>query len=600
MNRHLLASAALSAIILPSAVSADTLREALVSTYRNNPTLNAQREILRGTDAEVAIARAGGRPTVGAQVGVNRDLTRSGVLDAQTGKGPNLSGGVDLSVPLFQGGRVRNSVRSAQTRVEAGRASLRAVEGDVFTEAVTAYMDVMRDSAIVELNQNQVRVLSTNVEATRKLYESGDLTRTDVAQSEARLSLAQSQLAAAQARLAASEESYGRVIGRRPNALAPPPQLPPLPTTAEGAVRIALAENPDLVAAMRQAEAAGMDVRVVRADRLPTVSGVVSGDYVNSLGGSNTANPVVGASNGRTGTRTSVGLSARIPLYQGGLPAARIRRAQAQEGQLLEQTVATERLVVANTRALFASYEAAQRSIRSNEVAVLASELALRGARVERGIGTRTVLDVLNAEQELLNSQVALVSARRDAYVAGFQLLNVMGQAEADDLGLEGGPLYDAGSNYRRVNRSWSDWAGEGERVAASTRTVGSAAEPSKANRAVGADEIAAVPTPEPASPVPPIETVDPVPSRATPPGRTEPGSWQIQLGAFRNPGAPEALYRRLSPELGGKQPFYNRVGSLTRLLVGPYQTRAEAMVACNKLGADQPCNPVLVKQDGG
>jgi outer membrane protein len=230
-------------------------------------------------------------------------------------------------------------------------------------------------------------------------------------------------------------------------------------------VRVALANNPDLIAVTRQASAAGLDVRVARASRLPTVSGVVSGDYLNALGGNEGPLP-------SSGTQTSAGLNARIPLYQGGLPAARIRQAQALEGQFLEQVVATERAVVSNTRSAFASYQAAQNAIASNDVAVRANELALEGARAERSVGTRTVLDVLNAEQELLNAQVALVTARRDAYVAGFQLLNAMGQAEADDLGLEGGPLYDPLGNYRRVSGSWNDWANDPRHDPVSTRTV--------------------------------------------------------------------------------------------------------------------------------
>jgi len=138
----------------------------------------------------------------------------------------------------------------------------------------------------------------------------------------------------------------------------------------------------------------------------------------------------------------------------------------------MEQTIATERAVVSTTRSNFASYQAAQNAISSNEVAVKANELALEGARAERSVGTRTVLDVLNAEQELLNSQVALVTARRDAYVAGFQLLNAMGQAEASDLGLEGGPLYDPLGNYRRVAGNWSDWANDPRHQPVATRTV--------------------------------------------------------------------------------------------------------------------------------
>jgi outer membrane protein len=433
-----LAVGSLVAALMSGAASADTLREALVSTYATNPTITGQREALRATDANVAIARAAGRPQISATTGINRDLTRSGVLDVG-GKGPDLSVGVDLSYPLFNGGSVKNSVRAAKTRVEAGRATLRAVEGDVFTGAVAAYMDVIRDRAIVELNSNNVQVLTTNLEATRDRFQIGDLTRTDVAQSEARLQLGKSLLATSQGLLAGSEENYRRVIGHRPGVLAPPPPLPPLPATPEEATRIALVNNPDLIAITRQAAAAGYDVRVAQAGRLPTVSGLVSGTYVDALGGTSSTFPLLP----NTGTQTTAGFNARIPLYQGGLPAARIRSAQALEGQFLEQSVATERAVVSITRSAFATYQAAQNAIASNEVAVKANELALEGARAERSVGTRTVLDVLNAEQELLNSQVALVTARHDAYVAGFQLLNAMGQAEADRLGLEGGPLFD-------------------------------------------------------------------------------------------------------------------------------------------------------------
>ena len=455
--------------LMSSTASADTLREALVSTYQSNPTLMSQREALRATDATVAIARAAGRPQLSATAGINRDLTRQGILDVGT-EGADLTVGVDLSYPLFNGGSVKNSIRAAQTRVEAGRATLKAVEGDVFTEAVAAYMDVIRDRAIVELQANNVRVLTTNLEATRDRFEIGDLTRTDVAQSEARLQLGRSNLATAQGRLTTSEENYRRVIGQPPGELAPPPPLPPLPSTAEQAAQIALSNNQDLISITREARAAGYDVSVARAGRLPTVTGGLSGTYLNNLAGN--GGEVIGDPNAHTGTATTAGINARIPLFQGGLPAAQVRRAQALEGQVLEQVIATERAVVAQARSAFANYQATQRAIASNTTAVQANELALEGARAERSVGTRTVLDVLNAEQELLNSQVALVTAKRDEYVAGFQLLNVMGQAEAEDLGLDGGPLYDPLGNYRRVSGSWNDWAGERRHVPVSTRTV--------------------------------------------------------------------------------------------------------------------------------
>ncbi|HEY6662624.1 MAG TPA: TolC family outer membrane protein [Sphingomicrobium sp.] len=472
MTRHL-AIASLIVALAAGTASADTLREALVSTYNANPTLTGQRETLKSSDAGVAIARAAGRPQVSATVGVTRDLTRSGRFDVGGSKGPFITGGVDLSYPLFQGGTVRNNVEAAKTRVEAGRATLRAVEGDVFTEAVAAYMDVIRDRAIVELNNNNVKVLDTNLQAARDRFEIGDVTRTDVAQSEARLSLQRSELLDAQARLTTSEENYRRVIGKRPDALQPPPPLPPFPATADQAVQIALANNPDLIAVTRQAEAANYDVRSVRGTRLPTVSAVASGDYANTISGDTQGIP-------RSGTATSIGVQGRIPLYQGGLPAARIRQAQALEGETLERRIATERAVVANTRSAFATYKAATDAIASNQVAVSANELALEGARAENSVGTRTILDVLNAEQELLNSQVLLVTARRDQYVAGFQLLNAMGQAEADDLGLEGGPLYDPLGNYRRVAGDWNDWSGDPRHTPVATSTVTPAEQPQR------------------------------------------------------------------------------------------------------------------------
>ncbi|MFL6732319.1 MAG: TolC family outer membrane protein [Sphingomicrobium sp.] len=471
-------SGSLVVALMAGSASADNLREALVSSYQTNPTLTAQRETLKATDATVAIAKAAGRPQILGSLGLNRNLTRSGVILQSQGNDHNisLSGEAQVSYPLFSGGAVKNSVRAAKTRVEAGRATLTAVEGDVFTQAVAAYMDVIRDRAIVELNQNNVRVLETNLQATQDRFQIGDLTRTDVAQSEARLQLGRSQLATAQGRLTGSEATYRQVIGHAPGQLAPPPPLPPLPTTADEAVRIALANNPDLLSISRQAIAAGYDVNVARAGRLPTLSATATGDYVNQLTGSTgvSIDPTTGipVRGGRTGTATAVGLSANIPFFQGGLPAARIRQAQALQGAVLEQVIGTERAVVQAARAAFAAYDAAQRAIQANTVAVQANELALEGNRAEQSVGTRTIIEVLNAEQELLNSQVALVTAKRDAYVAGFQLLNAMGQAQAQTLGLDGGPLYDPLGNYRHVANNWNDWASDPRHPTIATRTV--------------------------------------------------------------------------------------------------------------------------------
>jgi outer membrane protein len=450
--------------------AAETLTGALVKTYAGNPTIMSQRAQLRSLDENVAIARAQGRPQLSGTVGLNQDVLST---NTGAGNGRNVSAGIEVGYPLFTGGRVRNSIRAADERVLAGRAALRGTEGDVFTEAVGAYMDVIRDRSIVTLNQNQVRVLQTNLQASRDRFEVGDLTRTDVAQSEARLALAQSNLATAEGRLEGSEENYRRVIGVLPEELTPPPPLPALPGTPDQAVEIALANNPNLASIAAEIRAAGRDVRIARSERLPTVSAVSGSNYTNFLGSAEeTAGAGPGVSLPQSRATGSVGVRASIPIYQGGLVGARVRQSQAIESQLLERGIEFERSVVAQTRAAFASYQAAVEAIESNQIAVNANTLALEGTRAEQTVGTRNVLDVLNAEQELLNSQVALVTARRDAYVAGFALLNAMGRAEAEDLNLDGGTLYDPLVNYRRVSKRWSDWKDDPTPAPVSTRTV--------------------------------------------------------------------------------------------------------------------------------
>ena len=463
------AGAALT-VLAGSMAQADTLRDALVRTYAANPTVTGARARQRAIDENVAIARADGRPRLIGRAEITQSYNGVHLRDG----GRVFTGGVDLDFPIYQGGGVKNAVRAADARVVAGRADLRATEGDVFTDAVAAYMDVIRDTSIVDLNSNQVKVLETNLQASKDRFEVGDLTRTDVAQSEARLSLARSQLATAQGQLTVSRENYQRIIGSPPGTLEPPPPLPPLPASPDQAVDIALANNPDLISASAGAQAAGFDVRAANAARLPTLSAVTGASYNNFLG---TEDRVIGAT-GRDQTDASIGLTARIPLYQGGGVAARVRQARASESQALEQTIATERFVIADVRGSFASYQSAKERIVSSEAGVAANTLALEGTRAENSAGTRTILDVLNAEQELLNSQVSLVTARRDEYVAGFALLNAMGKAEMRDLGLDGGTLYDPVANYERVSRSASDWSTGRDPTPQATRTNGNTPSP--------------------------------------------------------------------------------------------------------------------------
>ncbi|MCU0728890.1 MAG: TolC family outer membrane protein [Sphingopyxis sp.] len=448
--------------------SAETLREALAAAYESNPTLAAARAGQRAVDETVPIARADGLPTVGVQSSYSEVLIQPSNNIFAPQRSASAQG--QISVPLYRGGAVRNAVRASETRVESGQARLRGAESAIFSQVVGVYMDVLRDEAVVALNRNNVDVLSVNLEATRDRFDIGDLTRTDVAQSEARLALARGQLQAAESRLIGSRENYIRLVGRPPENLVAPPGLPSLPTSAEAAVEITLAENPDLEAANIDAVASGFDVRAARGARMPQVDLTTNGSYTNFLGTLGSSIP--GASAAQTQTSANAGVSVTIPLFQGGRPAARVRQAQARQSQSLEEVIATERSVIAQTRAAYASWQAANAVSESSVIAVNASRLSLEGVRAENSVGTRTILDILNAEQELLNAQVQLVTARRDAYVAAFTLIASMGRAEAQDIGIGETALYDPALNAERVRGILWDWDTDPAPQPVSTRTI--------------------------------------------------------------------------------------------------------------------------------
>lgn len=438
---------------------AGTLQEALLKAYQTNPTLTAARAGQRATDENVPIQKAAGRPNVGVTAEFQELVVRPANNFVSPHRSASASG--SINVPIYSGGAVRNGVKAAKIRIEAGRADLRATEASVFSQTVGAYMDVIRDSAIVALNRANVNVLDVNLQASNDRFEVGDLTKTDVAQSESRLALARSDLQQAEANLITSRENYIALVGEAPDTLEPPPPLPGLPATPDVAVQIALADNPDILAAEQASEAARYDVKAAKAEALPTLSGFTQGSYINYLDEDILNNKQV-----------AVGVTATIPIYQGGRPAAVVRQSQALESQAIETKIATERSVIAQARAAYASWQASLRTIQSSQTAVDATALSLEGVRAENSVGSRTILDILNAEQEALISRVELVSARRNAYVAGFTLLAAMGHAEADDLGLESGVLYDPLTNYDRVKGKWIDWDYDPAPKPVATRTV--------------------------------------------------------------------------------------------------------------------------------
>lgn len=462
-----------ASMLLPlSGAHADTLQEALTAAYQNNPTLAAARANQRATDEGVPIQKAAGRPNVTATGQYLEFVKQSSTSFISPDRAVN--GQLNLGVPIFSGGAVKYGVRGAEARVEAGQADLRGAESDIFTQVVAAYMDVLRNQALVGLQANQVDVLGVNLRATSDRFEIGDLTRTDVAQSQSRLALAQGNLRSAEAGLIAARETYAQLTGLVPDDLQPPPPLPGFPASVNDAVDIALASNPDILAAKSRAKAAGFDVTVAGAGRLPRVSVVTGGTYNNylgSLGGVGTGGAAVAAP--QTSTAAQVGVQLNLPIFQGGLPAAQRRQAQARSAAALEQEIGVERLVIAQVRSAWSSWQAATAVIAASQTAVDAATLSLEGVRAENSIGNRTILDTLNAEQELLNARVQLVTARRNAYVAGFQLLAAMGRAEARDLGLvDEGLLYDPLDNYNRVRGKWFDWESDPAPVVTTTSTA--------------------------------------------------------------------------------------------------------------------------------
>jgi outer membrane protein len=460
-----------AALAIATPATAETLREALWKAYQSNPTLTGARAGQRANDENVPIARSNGLPDVSATGTFNENIYDSTISLARPSR--VFSGGARVTVPLYLGGGVRNAVKGAKARVEAGQANLRGTEADLFSAVVSAYLDVIRDESIVSLNQTQVRVLSVNLEATRDRFEVGDLTRTDVAQSEARLSLAQAQLQQVEAQLVSSKENYIQLVGSEPAALETPPALPNLPTNVDTAVAVSLKNNPNLLAAAKSREAARFDVGSAKAARMPSVSAFGNTSYTDYLNTLPSTFPGSAKS-------TSAGIQTTIPIFQGGGPSAQVRQAQARQSQAIEQEIGAERFVIASTRSAYAQWQAANQVIRSSRVAVDANTLALEGVRAENSVGTRTILDILDAERELLNSQVQLVTAERNAYVAGFSLLAAMGQAEARNLGLEGGALYDPTENYRRVKGIFWDWDQDAKPVPQATRTVDSRAQTSE------------------------------------------------------------------------------------------------------------------------
>jgi outer membrane protein len=447
MRRVITGFASLMVIAVCSATYAETLQEALATAYNNNPELAAQRAALRAQDEEASIARSGYRPQASITASGSQNVVDANGQSADGTFNQNYSG--QISQPLYRGGRTGNSVRAADRSIFATREQLRGVEQSIMLATVSAYSDVIRDQAVVALNQNQVDVLRQQLRATRDRFRVGELTRTDVAQSEARVARSESNRVAADGQLTRSREAYRRVVGVEPGTLVTA-GLPAIPPTLDDAIAAATKDSPLITAARLTEESSRYQVEAAKGAVYP------SADAVGGI----TRNEISGASNvfsSRSSTSANIGARVTIPLYQSGAEYARARQAKQVQSQRMIQIAVAERQVVEQVRNAWAGLKTAQGSIEATQAAVKANEIALEGVRQEQTVGSRTILDVLDAEQELLLTRVNLVQAQRDEIVAAHGVRAAVGQLDAKALALPV-DVYDPARHYENVKDKWFGW----------------------------------------------------------------------------------------------------------------------------------------------
>jgi outer membrane protein len=445
-----------------------TLNDALAVAYETNPQLAAAQAQLRATDEGVAEADAGWRPTINAQgsygveqfgfapITPNPIPGKTGALNSIT-EHP-LQGELTVTQPVFRGGRTVAEIGRAKALVRAGRAQLTATEQTVLLDAVTAYMDVVRDTAIVNLRQKNVEVLTRQRDSTQAEFNAGSLTRTDVAQSQARLAGAQSDLTAAQGQLATSRANFMQIIGRPAETLETLPALPALPGSQDDVIGLASKQNPIIINAQENARAADYAIDDSYGALLPQLA--VQGQYFYSQGSSgsfgSSSNPATNSGLGSSGPihGTAVLGLLNVPIYQGGADEAQVRQTKELHSQATQNVEVANRQAIDQATSAWEGFQAAKATIESNQATEKADEIAFQGVSKEQQVGGRTILDVLNAEQELLNAQVAVVTAQRNTVVAAYQVLTATGALTAKALGLKV-TLYDPVAHYDDDAHRW-------------------------------------------------------------------------------------------------------------------------------------------------
>ena len=441
---------------LCSAAGADTLEGSLGYAYVNNPTLNAQRASVRATDETVPQALSGYRPRVSLSASIAEQyldtLTRTTggaaapPIRAVGATAVQAYGGT-ITQTLFNGFQTANRTRQAEQLVSAARETLRLAEQAVLLAAATAYMNLIRDTAVLDLQRRNVEVLQEQVRQTRDRFNVGEVTRTDVAQSESRLAAARATMLAAESNFVTSRATYRQVIGLEPGRLAPASPVDRFsPRVLPQAIVVARARHPSITTAMFNVDAALFQVKIAEGALYPTLNLV--GNVQKTYGSLSSINILETFSASAAGQLT-------IPVYQGGTEYASIRQAKETLQQRRTDLETARDQAQQSLVQAWGQLEAAKAQIIATQSQVDASEIALNGVREEARVGQRTTLDVLNAQQELVNARVALVTAQRDRVVASYSLLAAAGGLSARTLSLAV-PIYEPAVHYHQVRDNWA------------------------------------------------------------------------------------------------------------------------------------------------
>ena len=424
---------------------ADTLEEAMAKAYSTNPNILAEQAKLRATDEGVPQALAGWRPTITATANTGEQKQRSdSTLPMNQYRQPNTES-LQISQPLYRGGRTTSGTSQAENNVLSERAKMQGIEQTTLLAVVTAYMNVVQAESVLELNRNNEERLQRQLDAAQDRFNVGELTRTDVAQAQARVSGATADRIQAEGDLASARAVYRTVVGEEPTKTSAPPIDPAgLPASLDDTVTTALSRNPNVLAADYTQKASRDNISVVRGALLPTLS--LNGTAQHENDTLSTAD--------RWRNTLTLLLQLNIPIYEGGAVYSQLRAAyevDRQNQQLLDQARRDAR--ESATRA-WDAWQTAKARVQSLQAQIRANESALDGVQQEALLGSRTVLDILDAEQELLNSQVALVRSTHDATIAAYQVRSSVGALTAEAMALPVA-LYDPNQNYKAVRNKW-------------------------------------------------------------------------------------------------------------------------------------------------